>query len=1033
VLTDLAAALRKLAISPTSEPCALFEDANIWYAQQSDSGSIVAPSPFVIMGYRVLPSGLTFLIADPVDGAPTPVDVDDVNGLRFLALGHRCTLRGWIGTVADTLTGTLKASWADAETRTPGDPRGAWTGVLVFSFDGERQTADQLCASLQGKRPVDVNWLDYGCHLDRPIDPAGTETHASAVSADTDVGTLRVVVTGATPAWTVNLEKWDSAGMAWVVVHSVVVDLRANGVPGSLSGYGLIGALVSAATVPQPGGAWPPVAPYKTHENEFDHVEVSQFEPWVPDIAEWSRLDWQHALAAIGLTFPVSTGTQELRRAPVDLLHMPMGHAAAPAELRTSDADLGIVMRLTKDTTLWAQGRNDTPLMSIAAGTRDLAICAQDAASCGFEAPFAAVVEIKPEDMIFWITDRWILQIDNPLEGAPNAATNGMGIYYRSERTLTFDAAGYVAAVTSDIGLPVVGTTSADSGILLSYDNTARTWRVIPDAPADVFALAESVTITGGTGAGTTSGAAVFAGHLVARAYNDGVGWVDLDYDFPLATWNERAVTIAICWSGYSPGAGNTAGRPDFELRLVVDGVTRSSTVIGVDFRLEHPNPSITIGAGNGGDGFTGLFSQGALFAEVLGDLDIRAAFAEVQSDFANPDFEDPATSLRAGEAEHWLWRSLQHYNAFAEFNAYDAELEEHQGGFEDFEGGWLNDAWLADVADAVLVSAWFNVVAAHPEEVEDFEVNWSYQDLGTLAGPEWTETWIEHFVAWRGCLDPVTPVTPARALSRESFEEASATDPFYSPSGVSWTADAAQNGILRGAALSLPVHVTDARRDMWIFTKTPSTCYRLRMTVGVYATAAALAVNLNTQLAAVLTGFKFDVWTDGTSYGLTFGRDPVLTGATPTVFFGEPELDPSGSLRSTLGFTAMGPYDRHGLVRFPVSAMSPAPGVLGSLDAFNVDIWTMVSFRALLDSVLALWFTIEDDRAIAEFDTSVSEDTYLESFRMHGWYGLTAAWMAAYGPGDLTLAEFVESGTTYYLERFVTTEWPTEAFPNAH
>jgi hypothetical protein len=40
---------------------------------------------------------------------------------------------------------------------------------------------------------------------------------------------------------------------------------------------------------------------------------------------------------------------------------------------------------------------------------------------------------------------------------------------------------------------------------------------------------------------------------------------------------------------------------------------------------------------------------------------------------------------------------------------------------------------------------------------------------------------------------------------------------------------------------------------------------------------------------------------------------------------------------------------------------------------------------------------------------------------------------MAAYGPGDLTLAEFVESGVTYYLERFVTTEWPTEAFPNAH
>jgi hypothetical protein len=570
VLTDLDAAMRKLAISPTAEPCALFEDANIWYAQKSDPGDLATPSPVIVMGYQVLPSGLAFWAADPVSGAPLPVDVDDANGLRFLALGHRCTLRGWIGTVADTLTGILKARWNDTVARNPADPRGAWTGVVVFSFDGERQAADQLAASLQGKRPGDANWLDYGCHLNRPIDPAGTESHASAPSADTDAGSLRVIVTGASPAWTVNIEKWDTAGMVWAVVHSVVIDLRANGVPGSLTGYGLIGALVSAATVPNPGGPWPPVAPYDTQEIAIDRVEVSQFEPWVPDIAEWSRLDWQHMLAAIGLTFPVNTSSLELRRAPVDLLHMPMGHAAAPAELRASDADLGIGVRMTKDTTLWAQGRNDTPLMSIVAGARDLAICAQDAASCGYEAPFAAAVEIKPENMVAWVTDRWILQIDNPLEGAPNAASNGMGVFWRA----------------------------ADE-------------------------------------------------KLVARAYHDGVGWVDLTYDFPRATWEGRAVTIAICWSGYSYGAGNTAGRPDYEFRLVVDGVTRASTVIGVNFRLQHAGPSVTVGAGNGGDGFTGFFSQGALFGEVMGDLDIRAAFEEAQSDFANPEFEDPAVSAR--------------------------------------------------------------------------------------------------------------------------------------------------------------------------------------------------------------------------------------------------------------------------------------------------------------------------------------------------------------------------------------------------
>jgi hypothetical protein len=932
VLTDLDAALRKLAISPTSEPCALFEDANIWYAQQSDPGDLATPSPVIVMGYQVLPSGLAFWAADPVSGAPLPVDVDDANGLRFLALGHRCTLRGWIGTVADTLTGILKARWNDTVARNPADPRGAWTGVVVFSFDGERQAADQLAASLQGKRPGDANWLDYGCHLNRPIDPAGTESHASAPSADTDAGSLRVIVTGASPAWTVNIEKWDTAGMVWAVVHSVVIDLRANGVPGSLTGYGLIGALVSAATVPNPGGPWPPVAPYDTQEIAIDRVEVSQFEPWVPDIAEWSRLDWQHMLAAIGLTFPVNTSSLELRRAPVDLLHMPMGHAAAPAELRASDADLGIGVRMTKDTTLWAQGRNDTPLMSIVAGARDLAICAQDAASCGYEAPFAAAVEIKPENMVAWVTDRWILQIDNPLEGAPNAASNGMGVFWRA----------------------------ADE-------------------------------------------------KLVARAYHDGVGWVDLTYDFPRATWGGRAVTIAICWSGYSYGAGNTAGRPDYEFRLVVDGVTRASTVIGVNFRLQHAGPSVTVGAGNGGDGFTGFFSQGALFGEVMGDLDIRAAFEEAQSDFANPEFEDPAVSARAGEAEHWLWRSLQIYNAFAEFNTHDATHEQHQGGFEGFEIGWDNDAWIADVADAVLVAAWFNASSALPARAEGFELNWGYND-GAHSGPEWLEAYTEIAAEWRGWYDGTLAPPPTYPLLAESFEEAFGTDPLCVPAGTQgWVADALVSGQLQGNALTFPLTVTYSRRELWFYIA-GETAHRMLVTPGIYASSGALETELNVQLVAALgpaSGYLFGKWAENGLVGLTFGADAAHHITAPGLMFGEVESNPTPSLRQALGFAALCPVLRSGRLRVARAVMAPPSPLLGASDALVVDPWTWVRFSWATDPNVGGDYTVDDARDFGTFDTAVAEDTVLERFTLHGWYGLAAAWTSAYGPGDLTAAIF--------------------------
>lgn len=71
---------------------------------------------------------------------------------------------------------------------------------------------------------------------------------------------------------------------------------------------------------------------------------------------------------------------------------------------------------------------------------------------------------------------------------------------------------GDPGTVAGDIGKAVLGETSTDTGILLAYDNVAKTWIVKRDDPGplgDKFDQAEVVQVTGdgGTGTGTSVGA----------------------------------------------------------------------------------------------------------------------------------------------------------------------------------------------------------------------------------------------------------------------------------------------------------------------------------------------------------------------------------------------------------------------------------------------------------------------------------------------------------------------------------------------
>lgn len=78
--------------------------------------------------------------------------------------------------------------------------------------------------------------------------------------------------------------------------------------------------------------------------------------------------------------------------------------------------------------------------------------------------------------------------------------------YNNVVRLLSFNAAGYTAAVPGDIGRTVTAS-GGNTGVLLDYDNTSRKWWV---RSLTSWGNSMAVSITGGTGAGTTtsSGAA---------------------------------------------------------------------------------------------------------------------------------------------------------------------------------------------------------------------------------------------------------------------------------------------------------------------------------------------------------------------------------------------------------------------------------------------------------------------------------------------------------------------------------------------
>jgi len=83
-----------------------------------------------------------------------------------------------------------------------------------------------------------------------------------------------------------------------------------------------------------------------------------------------------------------------------------------------------------------------------------------------------------------------------------------------ANKTIVCAVAGYTSCVTEDIGKAVIAAPSGDSGTLFSYNNDSRTWIVTPDAPGDVFDIAQTLSITAGTGAGTVESSSYVGKYL---------------------------------------------------------------------------------------------------------------------------------------------------------------------------------------------------------------------------------------------------------------------------------------------------------------------------------------------------------------------------------------------------------------------------------------------------------------------------------------------------------------------------------------
>lgn len=526
-------------------------------------------------------------------------------------------------------------------------------------------------------------------------------------------------------------------------------------------------------------------------------------------------------------------------------------------------------------------------------------------------------------------------------------------------------------------------------------------------------------------------------GRLYARAYDFATSaWVDASVPFDAGDYEARGTVIALAWTG---SAGAVIGRPNNELRVVIDGVISASAHVST---LRCDGTAVaTVGAripDGTPQGFAGVLGRVAWFAEPCSDAALGpAAFTTPGAGFLNPSFEEPSASGRPGEALHWTWQGVQQEGGFADFNGTALALDHWRGAAEGFEAGWDgNEGWVDDLIIAALAAALFN--AASPTyygTTESFEI-WGYRDDSVLPataypGPNWLDA-----PAFRQPCEEVPPTgfdgwydalmgTSVAPLSVEGFEEAWGTDPLSSV-GQPWWSGTAPDGVLRGAPLAFPLTLPPDRNALVLYRDLDASIHRLVIPSGSYASAAALSAAVDVQLAAALGVGRLVVCAAYTNAEGATGLDLRWDGATlgaESLWLGCAESAPWNDARPLLGFATLGPFGRQGAVRYPAHLLPALPPGYDLDEVFLLDPWSLLDFYTAYDVNCGGWFAIPYGMLGALFDTALGPGTFVEFCTLTGWVGPAAAWITDLTPPMVAAAMF-DAGATA-TETFNDTLWP--------
>ncbi len=497
-------------------------------------------------------------------------------------------------------------------------------------------------------------------------------------------------------------------------------------------------------------------------------------------------------------------------------------------------------------------------------------------------------------------------------------------------------------------------------------------------------------------------------GRLQCKYFNGAI-WASVYTDFAPGDYEDTPVDIAFAWTG---ARGSTIGRNSYELRIIIDGRTKAS-VIATTLQLAGTETA-TVGKCGATDGFKGLLRAVAVFGDAVTDDEIAKAFNEVHDPFNNPSFEIAGT--RPGEADGWDWESVQAKGGFAEFCAYDDDLDPWHDCYEDFNGGWGYEGWLAALGTTDVSLAEF-IVMADDRSLEIFDM------FGLGAGniPSWLDaptfvTVYEDGSGWQSWRDKVAGST-VMPSELEDFNQAWNNEPLSEPA---WKPGTAMQGVLQGAPLTFPLEITPDADKLVVFDAKNNEAAVLTVGTGSYADAVALVAELNARLVAAMPALnvEFSSWTLSSEEGL------LLTwkggaGVVEKVMLGAVDRD----AREPLGLRNFGPHSWRNDLLYPVSLLANVPSGLNADDVLLVDAWSLLEFEIVIDPSTTEVFTVAYEMTLALFDPTIGLGTFTELFLLAGWTS-SAVWILEYLDINLTFAMF-DAGATQY-EDFLAVEWPT-------